>query len=58
MTLGRQRADAARDFLAAQGIAVTRFDVVSTGKNELVCTEQTEGCWARNRRGHFVITAK
>jgi hypothetical protein len=40
------------------GVAATRFDVVSTGETNLVCTEQTEGCWARNRRGHFQIIAK
>jgi peptidoglycan-associated lipoprotein len=58
MTLGGQRAEAVRDYLVAQGVAVTRFDVVSTGETNLVCTDQTEGCWARNRRGHFLITAK
>jgi len=57
-TLGRQRAETVRDYLIAQGVEATRFDVVSTGETHLVCTEQTEGCWARNRRGHFQITAK
>jgi peptidoglycan-associated lipoprotein len=56
--LGRRRSETVRDYLVSQGIAANRFEVVSTGEDNLVCTEQTEGCWARNRRGHFVVTAK
>ena len=40
------------------GIARDRMVVVSKGEESPVCTEENEGCWARNRRGHFVITAK
>ena len=57
-TLGLRRAETVRDYVIAQGVEATRFDVVSTGERNLVCTEQTEGCWARNRRGYFQITAK
>ena len=32
--------------------------VISKGEEAQVCTENAEPCWARNRRGHFVITAK
>lgn len=56
--LARRRAEAVRDFLIAQGLAANRFEVESTGEQNQVCAEATEGCWARNRRGHFVITAK
>jgi peptidoglycan-associated lipoprotein len=58
LTLGRQRAEVVRDYLIAQGLDATRFDVRSAGEENLVCTEQTEACWARNRRGRFWITAK
>jgi peptidoglycan-associated lipoprotein len=57
-TLGQQRAATVRAYLMAQGIDVARLEIVSTGESNLVCTEQTEGCWARNRRAHFLITAK
>jgi len=57
-TLGLRRAETVRGYLIAQGVEATRFDVVSTGETNLVCTEQTEACWARNRRGYFQITAK
>lgn len=56
--LGLRRADVIRAFLVSQGIALDRIEVVAVGETQLVCTEQTEACWARNRRGSFKITAK
>ena len=56
--LGMRRADTIRAFLVSQGIALDRIEVVAVGETQLVCTEQTETCWARNRRGSFLITAK
>ena len=56
--LGMRRADTIRAFLVSQGIALERIEVVAVGETQLVCTEQTEACWARNRRGSFLITAK
>jgi len=32
--------------------------IVSYGKERPVCTDNTEQCWRRNRRGHLLITAK
>jgi len=56
--LGMRRADVVRAYLVSQGIALDRIEVVAMGETQLVCTEQTEECWARNRRGHFLITSK
>jgi peptidoglycan-associated lipoprotein len=56
--LGMRRADVIRAYLVSQGVALERIEVVAVGETQLVCTEQTEACWARNRRGHFLITAK
>ncbi len=58
LALGDRRANAARDYLDSLGIAATRARTVSYGKERPVCTESTEDCWQRNRRAHFVITAK
>ena len=58
LTLGRQRAEKVRDYLVALGVDPTRFEIASVGEQHLVCQEQAEECWARNRRGHFLITAK
>lgn len=56
--LGQQRADAARQFLLSAGIAASRIVMMSRGPSQAFCGERTEECWARNRRAHFVITAK
>ena len=56
--LGMRRADVIRAYLVSQGVALERIEVVAVGETQLVCTEQTEECWARNRRGHLLITAK
>jgi peptidoglycan-associated lipoprotein len=55
LALGQRRAQAARDFLMAQGVAGSRFTVISYGKERPTCSEATESCWARNRRAHFLV---
>jgi peptidoglycan-associated lipoprotein len=47
-----------RDYLLGLGIAAERMVVISKGEETPLCTDETEGCFARNRRGHFIITAK
>ena len=58
LALGDRRARAVLDYMVSLGIAADRMTVVSKGEEAPVCTEMTEACYARNRRGHFVITAK
>ncbi|MGE5361178.1 MAG: peptidoglycan-associated lipoprotein Pal [Bacteroidales bacterium] len=58
LALGERRANAVKDYLVSLGIAADRITAVSKGKEQPVCTEEAESCWAQNRRGHFVITAK
>jgi peptidoglycan-associated lipoprotein len=58
LALGERRGAAVRDYLVTLGIAADRMTVISKGEEAPVCTEMTEACWARNRRGHFIITAK
>lgn len=58
LALGERRAAAVREYLIGLGIAADRMVTVSKGEEEPVCTEENEDCWARNRRGAFVITAK
>lgn len=55
LALGDRRAKSARDFLIALGIASKRIEIVSYGEEKPQCTEQTEECWAKNRRAHFVV---
>jgi peptidoglycan-associated lipoprotein len=56
--LGERRATAVRDYLVNLGIPANRINTVSKGKEQPFCSEETEACWAQNRRGHFIITAK
>ena len=56
--LGSRRATAVKDYLASLGVPADRLTTVSKGKEQPVCTEENEDCWQKNRRGHFVITAK
>src|SRR5688500_17951287 len=58
LALGGRRAGAIRDYLVSLGIAPDRLLAVSKGEETPLCTEENEACWARNRRGHFVFTAK
>ena len=56
--LGERRARAVRDYLMTLGVESARMTLVSKGEEQPLCTEESEACWARNRRGAFIITAK
>lgn len=58
LALGQRRGNAVKDYLVGLGIAADRLIVISRGEESPTCTDETEACWALNRRGHFVITAK
>jgi peptidoglycan-associated lipoprotein len=58
LALGERRAAATRDYLVSLGVQASRMNIVSKGKEAPFCTENVESCWAQNRRGHFVFTAK
>jgi peptidoglycan-associated lipoprotein len=58
LALGSRRADAVKDYLVSLGVPTARLSVVSKGKEQPFCTEESESCWQQNRRGHFIITAK
>jgi len=50
------------EHFAGSAVAVletaSRVTVVSKGKEQPFCNEESESCWQQNRRGHFVITGK
>jgi peptidoglycan-associated lipoprotein len=58
LALGERRAATTRDYLVSLGIANSRMNIVSKGKEAPFCSESGESCWSQNRRGHFVITDK
>ena len=58
LALGERRALAARDYLISLGIAPDRIKTVSYGNEFPFEPGQTEEAYAKNRRAHFVVTAK
>jgi len=58
LSLGERRAKAVYDYLVSLGVAADRLKTVSYGKEIPVCPENTEDCWARNRRAKSTVTGK
>jgi peptidoglycan-associated lipoprotein len=58
LALGERRARAVRDYLVSLGVPTERILIVSKGKEQPFCDEESESCWSQNRRGHFLITGK
>jgi peptidoglycan-associated lipoprotein len=58
LALGERRAVAARTYLVSLGVAADRLRVVSYGKEFPFDPGHTDAAFAKNRRAHFVITAK
>jgi peptidoglycan-associated lipoprotein len=58
LALGERRARATVDYLQSLGIPANRLKMVSYGEERPQCTDETESCWQRNRRGHIRIDAK
>ena len=55
LALGDRRSESAKAFLVNLGIAAGRLTTISYGEERPVCSQSNEECWAKNRRGHFVI---
>ena len=58
LALGERRAMAARAYLVSLGIPADRLRTVSYGKEFPFDPGHDEAAFAKNRRAHFVITAK
>ena len=53
--LGLKRAKATKDAMVAEGVDAGRITMVSFGESNPKCTEQTQNCWAQNRRVDFKL---
>jgi peptidoglycan-associated lipoprotein len=58
LALGERRSIAARNYLVSLGIPADRLRTVSYGKEFPFDPGHTDAAWSKNRRAHFVITAK
>ena len=57
LALGARRANAVKEYLVSLGVAASRVETISYGKERPICSESTESCWAQNRRGVTTIAA-
>jgi peptidoglycan-associated lipoprotein len=55
LALGQRRANAARDLLVSNGVAGTRVQTISYGKDRPVALGSSEASWAQNRRAVTVV---
>ena len=58
IALGQKRANEVRDYYIKLGIKAENINTISYGEENPVCTDQTESCWAKNRRADTVVSAK
>src|SRR5207344_2408294 len=54
LALGQRRADAVKKRLVLLGGTESQIESVSLGEEKPVCTQQTEDCWAKNRRADIL----
>ena len=55
LALGDRRANAAKNYLVARGIAAARITTISYGKERPVALGSDEASWAQNRRAVTVV---
>ena len=58
MALGERRATAVMTYLVSLGVSKAALSTVSFGKEKPLDPDHSEGAWAKNRRAHFVLTAR
>ena len=58
LALGERRALAARTYLVSLGLPADKVKTVSYGTEFPFDAGKDDGAWSKNRRAHFVITAK
>lgn len=55
LALGERRAKAVKNYLVSLGVSPSRMITITYGEEKPLCTENTETCWQKNRRAHFVV---
>ena len=58
LALGQKRAKEVRDYYIRLGVDGRRVATISYGKEQQLCSEQTEECWSRNRRADTLVRPK
>lgn len=58
LALGQKRANAIKNALTLLGAKEEQVESVSLGEEKPRCMEQTEACWAENRRGDMLYSGE
>lgn len=58
LALGQKRAEAVKKTLLLLGAREAQLEAVSLGKEKSACTESTEECWGKNRRGDMLYSGE
>jgi peptidoglycan-associated lipoprotein len=58
LALGQKRAEAVKKGLLLLGAKEAQLESVSLGEEKPACSEQTDSCWAQNRRGDMLYSGE
>ena len=58
LALGQKRADAVKKALVLLGAREDQVESVSLGEEKPSCADQSESCWAKNRRGDMLYSGE
>ena len=58
LALGQKRADAVKKALALLGTREDQLESVSLGEEKPACTDASDECWAKNRRGDMLYSGE
>ena len=58
IALGEKRANEVKAYYVRLGIPAANISTVSYGKEKPICYENTQSCWAKNRRADTILTVK
>jgi peptidoglycan-associated lipoprotein len=58
LALGQKRAKAVRDYYVTLGVPESSIGTISYGEEKPLCSEETDACWAKNRRAETKVKGK
>jgi peptidoglycan-associated lipoprotein len=58
LALGQKRAEAVKKALALLGAREDQLEAVSLGEEKPACSEASEDCWGKNRRGDILYSGE
>jgi peptidoglycan-associated lipoprotein len=56
--LGQRRSDSVKKMMTLLGVKEAQIESVSLGEEKPACSEHSEDCWAKNRRGEVLYSGE